>query len=214
MSWESGTLWSSSGNERGKTRQLGRPRLNRDPKTPAVARGRDHCRSFAGRGGCDGDPADGDQVAPQGEDLALDVAGGLEHRLLQVLDPLADLVQGREEGVDPLVEDDIEQEPGALLGQLGAGRDPASHHGGGETVLLLEPDTSVLTRAGVIVTICDPACGTGGMLAEARSRPGCTQNYLGSNPLLRRSTAAYIGVLGRRIRSGASHATPEGDFVR
>lgn len=35
--------------------------------------------------------------------------------------------------------------------------------------LLLEPDTSVLTKAGVIVTICDPACGTGGMLAEAQN---------------------------------------------
>jgi type I restriction enzyme M protein len=35
--------------------------------------------------------------------------------------------------------------------------------------LLLEPDTSVLTQAGVVVTICDPACGTGGMLAEAQS---------------------------------------------
>lgn len=35
--------------------------------------------------------------------------------------------------------------------------------------LLLEPDTSVLTQAGVIATICDPACGTGGMLAEAQN---------------------------------------------
>jgi len=35
--------------------------------------------------------------------------------------------------------------------------------------LLLEPDTSVLTQDGVIVTICDPACGTGGMLAEAQN---------------------------------------------
>ncbi|WP_333627707.1 class I SAM-dependent DNA methyltransferase [Stenotrophomonas cyclobalanopsidis] len=35
--------------------------------------------------------------------------------------------------------------------------------------LLLEPDTTVLTQAGVIVTICDPACGTGGMLAEAQN---------------------------------------------
>lgn len=35
--------------------------------------------------------------------------------------------------------------------------------------LLLEPDTNVLTKAGVIVTICDPACGTGGMLAEAQN---------------------------------------------
>jgi len=35
--------------------------------------------------------------------------------------------------------------------------------------LLLEPDTNVLTQEGVIVTICDPACGTGGMLAEAQN---------------------------------------------
>lgn len=35
--------------------------------------------------------------------------------------------------------------------------------------LLLEPDTDVLTQAGIIVTICDPACGTGGMLAEAQN---------------------------------------------
>lgn len=35
--------------------------------------------------------------------------------------------------------------------------------------LLLEPDTSVLTQAGIIVTICDPTCGTGGMLAEAQN---------------------------------------------
>jgi type I restriction enzyme M protein len=35
--------------------------------------------------------------------------------------------------------------------------------------LLLEPDTGVLTQASVIVTICDPACGTGGMLAEAQN---------------------------------------------
>src|SRR3569832_609372 len=35
--------------------------------------------------------------------------------------------------------------------------------------LLLEPDTQVLTQEGVIVTICDPACGTGGMLAEAQN---------------------------------------------
>ncbi len=35
--------------------------------------------------------------------------------------------------------------------------------------LLLEPDTQVLTQAGIIVTVCDPACGTGGMLAEAQN---------------------------------------------
>ena len=37
--------------------------------------------------------------------------------------------------------------------------------------LLLEPDSHVLTKLGVIVTVCDPACGTGGMLAE-------TQNWI------------------------------------
>lgn len=35
--------------------------------------------------------------------------------------------------------------------------------------LLLEPDTQVLTQAGIIATICDPTCGTGGMLAEAQN---------------------------------------------
>ena len=35
--------------------------------------------------------------------------------------------------------------------------------------LLLEPDTNVLTQDSVIVTICDPTCGTGGMLAEAQN---------------------------------------------
>ena len=35
--------------------------------------------------------------------------------------------------------------------------------------LLLEPDTKILTQKGIIATICDPACGTGGMLAEAQN---------------------------------------------
>lgn len=35
--------------------------------------------------------------------------------------------------------------------------------------LLLEPDTDVLTQEGMVVTICDPACGTGGMLAEGQN---------------------------------------------
>ena len=35
--------------------------------------------------------------------------------------------------------------------------------------LLLEPDTNVLTQDGVIITICDPTCGTGGMLAEGQN---------------------------------------------
>jgi type I restriction enzyme M protein len=32
--------------------------------------------------------------------------------------------------------------------------------------LLLEPDSRILTTKGVITTVCDPACGTGGMLAR------------------------------------------------
>jgi type I restriction enzyme M protein len=35
--------------------------------------------------------------------------------------------------------------------------------------LLLEPDSHILTTKGVITTVCDPACGTGGMLAEAQN---------------------------------------------
>lgn len=35
--------------------------------------------------------------------------------------------------------------------------------------LLLEPDGDVLAGGSPIVTVCDPACGTGGMLAEAQS---------------------------------------------
>lgn len=37
--------------------------------------------------------------------------------------------------------------------------------------LLLEPDEHILTTEGVITTVCDPACGTGGMLSE-------TQNWI------------------------------------
>ena len=35
--------------------------------------------------------------------------------------------------------------------------------------LLLQPDTKTLQQEGIIVTICDPACGTGGMLAESQN---------------------------------------------
>ncbi len=35
--------------------------------------------------------------------------------------------------------------------------------------LLLEPDSHVLTQEGIIVTVCDPACGTGGMLSESQN---------------------------------------------
>lgn len=37
--------------------------------------------------------------------------------------------------------------------------------------LLLAPDEHILTTSGVIATVCDPACGTGGMLSE-------TQNWI------------------------------------
>lgn len=35
--------------------------------------------------------------------------------------------------------------------------------------LLLEPDEHILTTSGVITKICDPTCGTGGMLSEAQN---------------------------------------------
>lgn len=35
--------------------------------------------------------------------------------------------------------------------------------------LLLEPDEHILTTEGIITTICDPACGTGGMLSESQN---------------------------------------------
>ena len=35
--------------------------------------------------------------------------------------------------------------------------------------MLLEPDAHILTTPGVIVTVCDPACGTGGMLSESQN---------------------------------------------
>src|SRR6266516_1521670 len=35
--------------------------------------------------------------------------------------------------------------------------------------LLLQPDSHILTSKGVITTVCDPACGNGGMLAEAQN---------------------------------------------
>ena len=35
--------------------------------------------------------------------------------------------------------------------------------------LLLEPDGHILTKQGIIVTVCDPACGTGGMLSESQN---------------------------------------------
>lgn len=35
--------------------------------------------------------------------------------------------------------------------------------------LLLEPDEHILTTEGIAVEVCDPACGTGGMLSEAQN---------------------------------------------
>jgi len=35
--------------------------------------------------------------------------------------------------------------------------------------MLLEPDAHILTTPGVITTVCDPACGTGGMLSESQN---------------------------------------------
>ena len=33
--------------------------------------------------------------------------------------------------------------------------------------LLFEPDSEALTKQGIVRTLCDPACGTGGMLSVA-----------------------------------------------
>jgi type I restriction enzyme M protein len=33
----------------------------------------------------------------------------------------------------------------------------------------MEPDGDILTGGSPIVTVCDPTCGTGGMLAEAQN---------------------------------------------
>ena len=35
--------------------------------------------------------------------------------------------------------------------------------------MLLEPDSHILTTPGMITTVCDPACGTGGMLSESQN---------------------------------------------
>lgn len=35
--------------------------------------------------------------------------------------------------------------------------------------MLLEPDSHILTTPGIITTVCDPACGTGGMLSESQN---------------------------------------------
>jgi type I restriction enzyme M protein len=35
--------------------------------------------------------------------------------------------------------------------------------------LLLAPDSDTLTKKGIITTVCDPACGTGGMLSESQN---------------------------------------------
>jgi len=52
--------------------------------------------------------------------------------------------------------------------------------------LLLEPDEHILTTEGIITTICDPACGTGGMLSESQNwirehNPGATVQVYGQD---------------------------------
>ena len=51
--------------------------------------------------------------------------------------------------------------------------------------LLLEPDSHILTTKGVVVKVCDPACGTGGMLSE-------TQNWIRQH-----NEDAYVLVYGQ-----------------
>lgn len=52
--------------------------------------------------------------------------------------------------------------------------------------LLLEPDERILTTEGIITTVCDPACGTGGMLSESQNwirehNPGATVQVYGQD---------------------------------
>jgi type I restriction enzyme M protein len=52
--------------------------------------------------------------------------------------------------------------------------------------VLLEPDEHILTEKGVITTVFDPACGTGGMLSEAQNwirehNPGAVVNVYGQD---------------------------------
>ena len=50
--------------------------------------------------------------------------------------------------------------------------------------LLFEPDSEALTKPGIVRTLCDPACGTGGMLSVA-------EDYLRElNPQARLSASA------------------------
>lgn len=66
------------------------------------------------------DPADRHQVTPQREHVILDLPAG-EDVLAEILDPLAEAVHGRHEAVDQLIQHDMEQEPGAVMGELGVG---------------------------------------------------------------------------------------------
>ena len=52
--------------------------------------------------------------------------------------------------------------------------------------ILLEPDTHILTKKGLITTVFDPACGTGGMLSETQNwirehNPGAVVNVYGQD---------------------------------
>jgi type I restriction enzyme M protein len=71
--------------------------------------------------------------------------------------------------------------------------------------LLLEPDTRALTQDGISVTICDPACGTGGMLAESQNwirahNPNATVNVFGQdcNPHVCALAAADLLIKGHK----------------
>lgn len=73
--------------------------------------------------------------------------------------------------------------------------------------LLLEPDSRILTTKGVITTICDPACGTGGMLAEAQNwirehNPDATVKVFGQDYNPRSYAVAASDLLMKGHRDG------------
>ena len=66
--------------------------------------------------------------------------------------------------------------------------------------LLLGPDNRVLTKKGIIVTVCDPACGTGGMLSE-------TQNWIRAH-----NDSATVRVFGQDYNR-RSYAVSASDLI-
>ncbi len=92
-------------------------------------------------------PAQPDQVLPQFVGAALhDLAVGValvEEQLFQLLDPLVQLLDGGEVPVHQVVEQAVQQEAHALLGQVGAGVPALDHRVHGEVLVVADGDQRV-----------------------------------------------------------------------